>query len=349
MVKAEPLTKDPGEVAELFRKMGLLGAGGAGFPTYFKYVDPTPTLIVNCQEGEPGFEADKLLLKTHVEELQLILSALQEIFDIEKIYLGAKDKDRERLAPLEDRFNIAYTPSLYGMGEERWLTKSVTGIAVPPDKFPPQCGVTVNNVETVYNMYRALFLEKPVTHKYLNVYGEVAQPRVYLAPVGAYVMDLLGMTGVITENSHELMCIDGGPMMGDKVGVGSYAVKKTTNGLLVTDQGLFKRRDETTPTWNESLSQIMEKLGIERYLDWEPREAHDLSDETERVKLFLKQGLGQPCDVSVESGQKVQEDQEIGSAIEGNLSNFQCLSIGLHVPISGTVTEVTGDYVMIER
>jgi len=349
MAEAEPQSKDPQEVAGIFREMGLVGAGGAGFPTYFKYLKPTPILIINAEEGEPGLEADKLLLKTHVKEFELILGALKEIFGFEKIYIGAKEKDKKKLAPLEDRFNIVYTPSLYGMGEERWLTKAVTGIEVPPDKYPPDLGVTVNNVETAYNMYRALFLEQPVTQKYLNVYGEIAQPRVYLAPIGTYVMDLLGMTGVITENSHELMCIDGGPMMGDKVDVGSYAVKKTTNGLLVTDRGMFQRRSETNPAWNETLPEIMKKLGIERYLDWEPQEIHDVTSEVERVKLFLKQCTGQPSRPLVEPGQEVEEGQPIGSSVEGELGDFKCLSVALHAPIGGTVKEVTEDYITIER
>lgn len=348
-VKAEPLTKDPQEVVRLFREMGLVGAGGAGFPTYFKYIHPTPTLIVNAEEGEPGFAADKLLLKEHVEEFELILNSLKEIFGFEKIYIGAKEKDRDKLAPLEDRFNIVYTPSLYGMGEERWLTKSVTGIEVPPDKYPPELGVTVNNVETVYNMYRALFLNKPVTQKYLNVYGEVAEPRVYLAPVGTYVMDLLGMTGVITENSHELMCIDGGPMMGDRVDVGSHAVKKTSNGLLVTDRGMFQRRSERNPAWDETLPEIMKKLEIERYLDWEPEEIHDIGSEVRRVKLFLKQCLGQPSRPLVEEGQEVEEGELLGSSVEGEFDDFKCLSVALHAPISGTVKEVAEEYIIIER
>ncbi|MFQ6034059.1 MAG: SLBB domain-containing protein [Candidatus Bipolaricaulia bacterium] len=348
-LKTEPLTKDPKEVVRLFREMGLVGAGGAGFPTYFKYIHPTPTLIVNAEEGEPGFAADKLLLKEHVEEFELILNSLKEIFGFEKIYIGAKEKDRDKLAPLEDRFNIVYTPSLYGMGEERWLTKSVTGIEVPPDKYPPELGVTVNNVETVYNMYRALFLNRPVTQKYLNVYGEVAEPRVYLAPVGTYVMDLLGMTGVITENSHELMCIDGGPMMGDRVDVGSHAVKKTSNGLLVTDRGMFQRRSERNPAWDETLPEIMKKLEIERYLDWEPEEIHDIGSEVRRVKLFLKQCLGQPSRPLVEEGQEVEEGELLGSSVEGEFDDFKCLSVALHAPISGTVKEVAEEYIIIER
>jgi Na+-translocating ferredoxin:NAD+ oxidoreductase RnfC subunit len=349
MVKAEPLTKDPREVACLFRDMGIVGAGGAGFPTYFKYIKPTPILIVNSEEGEPGLEADKLLLTTHVDELELILNALREIFHFEKIYVGAKEKDRPKLAPLEKRFNIAYTPSLYGMGEERWLTKSITGIEIPLGKYPPEFGVTVNNVETVYNMYRALFLGKPVTQKYVNVYGEVAEPRVYLAPVGTYVMDLLGMSGTITENSHKLMCIDGGPMMGSKVDVGSYAVKKTTNGLLVTDQGMFKRREETRPTWSETLPQIMKKLDIERYLGWEPHEVCDVTAPIKRVKLYTKQCTGQASGALVEPGERVEEGQLIGRAVEGELPDFKCLSVNLHAPLSGTVGEVTKDYILIER
>jgi Na+-translocating ferredoxin:NAD+ oxidoreductase RnfC subunit len=349
MVEAEPRTKDPREVARIFREMGLVGAGGAGFPTYFKYLKPTPILIVNAEEGEPGLEADKLLLKEHVEEFELILNALKEIFGFEQIYIGAKEKDKGKLAPLEKQFSIVYTPSLYGMGEERWLTKAITGIKVRPDKYPPDYGVTVNNVETVYNMYRALFLGKPVIRKHLNFYGEVAEPRVYLAPVGTYVMDLLGMSGVTTENSHELMCIDGGPMMGDRIDVGDYAVKKVTNGLLVTDQGMFQRRKEAHPTWKDTPEGIMKKLEIERYLDWEPEEVHDVSSEIVRVKLFTRQCLGQPSRLLVEAGQVVEEGELIGSAVEGELDDFKCLSVALHAPISGRVKEVAEDYLIIER
>jgi Na+-translocating ferredoxin:NAD+ oxidoreductase RnfC subunit len=86
-----------------------------------------------------------------------------------------------------------------------------------------------------------------VTQKYLTVYGELARPGVYLAPAGTYVTDLLEMAGLTAENSHELMCIGGGPMMGDRIDVGEAAVKKTTNGLLVTDRGMFQRRKEAHP------------------------------------------------------------------------------------------------------
>ncbi|MGQ9733546.1 MAG: hypothetical protein ACUVQU_00615 [Candidatus Bipolaricaulia bacterium] len=349
MAKAEPLTREPQEVVRLFREMGLVGAGGAGFPTYYKYLQPPPILIMNAEEGEPGYEANKLLLVRCAEEFELIINALKEIFRFEKIYIGAKEKDREKLAPLEKRFNIVYTPSLYGMGEERWLTKAITGIQVPPDKYPPAFGVLVNNVETVYNMYRALFLGKPVTQKYLNVYGEVAEPRVYLAPVGAYVMDLLGMSGVVTKNSNHLMCIDGGPMMGSKVDVGEAAVRKTTNGLLVADRGLFKRKEKERPTWNETPSEIMRKLGVERYLDWEPKEVHDVIGKIKRVKLYLKQCTGQPSRALVEPGDRVEEGQLIGRAVEGELPDFKCLSVNLHAPFSGVVKEVTKDYLVIER
>ncbi len=348
-LKTEPLTKDPQEAARLFREMGLVGAGGAGFPTYFKYLNPPKILIVNAEEGEPGFQADKLLLCTHVEEFELILNALKEIFGFEQIYIGAKEKDKEKLEHLEKRFNIVYTPSLYGMGEERWLTKAVTGIEVPPDKYPPQCGVLVNNVETVYNMYRALFLGKPVTHKYLNVYGEVAEPCVYKAPVGTLVMDLLHMTGVVTERSHTLMCIDGGPMMGDKVDVSKDGVKKTTNGLLVTDQGLFQRRSETNPAWDETLPEIMEKLEIAHYLDWEPEGCRELGEEVKRVKVYLKYGPGKPSQPVVAPGEEVKAEQQIAKPLEGDLSDFNILSVAHHAPIPGKVKEVTEDYILIER
>ncbi|MFQ5794780.1 MAG: hypothetical protein ACE5JP_07010 [Candidatus Bipolaricaulia bacterium] len=355
-----PEVNSPEQVVEVFRNAGLVGAGGAGFPTYFKYLNPPPILIVNAEEGEPGYEADKLILHNYVDEFQEVLNTLKEIFGFERIIIGAKDKDEDDLKYLEDKFEIAYTESTYGMGEERWLTKAVTGIEVPADEIPPQYGVTVNNVETVYNMYRALFLEQPVTDKFFNVYGEVAEQRVYLAPIGTYVVDILGITGVITTRSHKLMVIDGGPMMGDRVDVGQYGIKKTTNGLLIAEKSLYSGNqqafkyleDKDVPIWGDTLPVIMDKLGLSRYLDWDPQpdDIIDLRDKVERVRISVQQNqVGKPSQPTVEVGQEVKVGDVIGEPVEGDIKDIANLSIALHASIDGVVKEVSEDAIVIER
>lgn len=369
----------PEEAVRLFRDKGLIGAGGAGFPTYFKYNTPTKTLIVNCEEGEPGYEADKLLLISQAEKFVQIFEALKKIFGFETILIGAKEKDKDKLDPLAEKygFEVRYSPSLYGMGEERWLTKAVTGVEIPADKIPPQLGFTVNNVETVYNMYRALFEDTPVVDKYFNVYGEVAEPKVFCAPVGSYVIDILGLVGIDTTRSHNLTVIDGGPMMGDLIcgqakritdeglvtedrPLAQQSVTKKTNGLLVVDRSLYTADqaafkhlpDKEPPAWEDTLPEIMEKLGLERYLDWHPRpeEIVYAQDEVKRVRIAMKQGpLGRPSVPCVEEGQKVKRGERIAQPVSEDVKDFQALSVSHHASIDGVVTEVTPDHVCIER
>lgn len=364
---AEPRTTRPEEVVKLFREMGLVGAGGAGFPTYFKYLKPTPILIVNAEEGEPGYEADKLILLKHTEAFVEIFDALKRIFGFEKIIIGAKDKDKKKLERLEDLFEVAYSPSVYGMGEERWLTKAVTGREVAPDKLPSSVGVIVNNVETIYNMYRALFLGEPVISKYVNVYGEVAEQRVLLAPVGTYVVDILAMIGVDTSRSNNLMVVDGGPMMGERIPVGKYGIKKTTNGLVVADASLYIEKDPESkypmpfkhlpgkppPSWDDTLPVIMEKMGLERYLQWDPKpeDILDIRDKVSRVRLALNQGAAvvKPSVPVVQVGQKVKTGDLIAKPLDGPIEDFKILSVGLHASINGVVTEIGADFIKIER
>ena len=358
----EPITKDPKEVVRLFRDMGLVGAGGAGFPTYFKYIKPTPILIVNCEEGEPGYEADKLLLRKYADEFKLIFDALYEIFGFEKIIIGAKDKDKKVLDPLKEShgFEISYTPSKYGFGEERWLTKAVTGREVKGRALPATVGVTVNNVETLFNMYRALFLGEPVLDKYVNVYGEVAEPRVYCTPVGAFSVDMLGATGIDTSRCHHLMVIDGGPMMGDLVDLRTHAILKKTNGLLVVDKALYVADQvpfrplpgQPTPTWEDTLPEIMTKLGLLPYLDWHPEDFLDVRDQIKRVRIYLTHTLtpivkaSVPC---VQVGDKVKRGQMVAKPLEGPIEDIKTLSVAQHASIDGTVKEVTDEYILIEQ
>jgi len=366
------------ETVQKFRKAGLMGAGGAGFPTYFKYNTQTRILLINCEEGEPGYEADKLLLTKEADAFVKIFEFMKDTYGYEEILIGAKEKDQKMLDPLGEKygFEFRYTPSIYGMGEERWLTKDATGIEVPPDKIAPQVGVTVNNVETLYNMYRALFDDAPVTDKYLNVYGEVAKQTVYRVPVGTYTVDLLGHTGIDTSNSHNLTVIDGGPMMGDIVSgqskritdeglettdrnLGEASVTKKTNGYLIVDKGLyvadqaaFKHKDgENTPGWEDTLPVIMGKMGLERYLDWAPgvNDLVVLDDEIKRVRIAMKQGFGGGSVPSVSKGDTVKKGDVIAKPISDDVTDFRSLSVFHHASIDGEVTEVTDTHVCIER
>jgi len=351
------------QAVQLFRDKGLIGAGGAGFPTYFKYLSPTKTLIVNAEEGEPGYEANKVLLQDKPEAFVKIFATLKEIFGYERIVIGAKDKDKHLLDPLASRYGweVSYTPSIYGMGEERWLTKAVTGQEVPSNKIPLHVGVTVNNVETLYNMYRAIFEDKPVTDKYFNVYGEVPKQQVFLAPVGALLADILHLSGIDTTRYNKLGVIDGGPLMGDKANVGEHAVLKKTNGFLIFEAALYiadqvslrPLAGKEAPTWDDTLPAAMQKIGIDRYLNWKPtpKETLDIRDKVRRVKMMMHQDgpRGKPSVPTVKAGDRVKVGDLIAKPLDGAITDFGLLSVAHHASIEGIVQEVTPNFVRIER
>jgi Na+-translocating ferredoxin:NAD+ oxidoreductase RnfC subunit len=361
MMATATLTRE--QTVQLFRDKGLIGAGGAGFPTYFKYLSPTKTLIVNAEEGEPGYEADKLLLRAQPDAFVMVFTALKDIFGYERIVIGAKDKDRPILDPLaaQYRWEVSYTPSIYGMGEERWLTKAVTGQEVPTNKIPLHVGVTVNNVETLYNMYRAIFENAPVTDKYFNVYGEVPKQQVFLAPVGTLLADILNLSGIDTTRCNKLAVLDGGPLMGDKANVGEHAVLKKTNGFLIVEAALYvadqvslrPMAGREAPTWDDTLPAAMQKIGVERYLNWKPlpKDLVDIRDKIRRVKIMMHQDgpRGKPSLPTVRVGDRVKIGDPIAKSLQGPINDFSLLSVAHHASIDGIVKEVTPNFVRIER
>jgi Na+-translocating ferredoxin:NAD+ oxidoreductase RnfC subunit len=218
------------EAVEVMRQAGIVGAGGGGFPTYFKYKNPQPHLIVNATESEPGYWGDKLVHKEYLEEFLQLFEAMKAIFDFEQISLGVHEKDREWFADYAEHadegvYDMRYVPNTYALGEEKTLIKHATDTRVPrfldtPDGsrrpgMPPDVGIIVNNSETLLNIYRAWFLGKPLTTKFFSVYGEEMDIKVYEAPIGASVSEVLEIAGLDVETSSHLSVIDGGPYLHD--------------------------------------------------------------------------------------------------------------------------------------
>jgi electron transport complex protein RnfC len=241
------------EVVKIMRQAGILGAGGGGFPTYFKYKDPQPHLIVNANESEPGYWADKVMHKEYLDEFLLVYEALKAIFGFDQVTMCMHEKDREWYANYIEHtddgiFDVRCVPDKYALGEEKALIKQITDTKVPrkvelPDGterpgMPLDVGIIVNNSETLFNVYNALFLGKPVTTKFLSVYGEVMDLlKVYEVPIGASMTEVLRIAGMDIENSGHLSVIDGGPYLNEmgieELGTGDAYVRQTTNALLL--------------------------------------------------------------------------------------------------------------------
>ncbi len=233
----------------MVKDAGVVGAGGAGFPTHVKLNGEIKTLIINAVECEPLLQVDKHLMKHYATELMLCLGYLMDELGIEKTIIGIKNKYMDIISILEeaktkDTVHIKPLPNVYPMGDEVVLIKETTGIDLKRSELPITRNLLVMNVESVFNIYKKVFDEENVTQSYVTVVGEVDNPGTYKLPIGtsmAWVLDTLCPPKV---KDYEVVV--GGPMTGD-IASSDEVVKKTTKAFIVLkkDHNLIRNLEAT--------------------------------------------------------------------------------------------------------
>ncbi|MBR5239536.1 MAG: 4Fe-4S dicluster domain-containing protein [Clostridia bacterium] len=220
----------------LIQKAGVVGAGGAGFPTHVKLADNIETILINGTECEPLLKTDFYLLCEERERLESTLATLVEKTGAKNGVIGIKKHTAELLGMKEEitHGNISYrfTGDIYPSGDEVVLIQETLGKTVPAGRLPISVGVVVMNVETLYNVANALE-ETPVTHKYLTVGGKTDKTYVMKVPVGTPVSHIFESLKI--EVPQNCTVLDGGPMMGSIVNPKTAIVTKTTKSLLIVD------------------------------------------------------------------------------------------------------------------
>lgn len=224
------------ELKNLMQNAGMVGAGGAGFPSYAKISGGLKTLLINGAECEPLLYTDYILLKNEMTYILTGIEAVADACGINECLLCIKLHTAKRLSlaegeALSDKVKIKVLPDVYPIGDEVSLTYQATGRLIQPGTLPSTVGVIVYNVETMYNLGIALRLGKPVTHKWLTVGGETPHTYVVRVPIGVRVCDLFDRLGIKVPEGYSI--IDGGPSMGKLVRYETAAVTKTTKGLLL--------------------------------------------------------------------------------------------------------------------
>jgi len=220
------------------KETGLVGAGGAGFPTHIKLSSPAGTLIINSAECEPGLAKDLAILSERAD--QVLSSALMVAKNIgaKRIVLAIKEKHSKLLKILQETISVKkefqaielfLLPDIYPIGDEFLLVEAVTGRRVPQGGLPPQVGSLVHNVETLYNINRAVNKQTPIT-KILTVLGEIRSPGVYEVPLGISFGDIIAQLGGVSCENPRLVA--DGLMMGKPVSE-QGVVEKTTSSLFV--------------------------------------------------------------------------------------------------------------------
>ncbi|SDI61179.1 4Fe-4S dicluster domain-containing protein [Desulfosporosinus hippei] len=224
----------PQEISEKVRKAGVVGAGGAGFPTHVKLSAQAEIVIVNAAECEPLLKTDQQLAARYPEQLIKGLTLAMESTGAQKGIIALKAKYKEAIAALtpyvqtRDNLEIVIMPDIYPAGDEVitiWLT---TGRRVPPGGIPLNIGVVVNNVQTLINVAKAVE-GTPVTTRTLTVTGAVKNPITVTVPLGTSIREVLELAG---GERGDLAYINGGPMMGSLISDLSAPVTKTTGGLI---------------------------------------------------------------------------------------------------------------------
>lgn len=224
------------ELKKKIEDCGVVGAGGAGFPSAFKYSEDADTLIINAAECEPLIYTDYYILKT---ELSKVSAAAEVVMDACKMtigYLSLKSHTAERLGfsdgeLIGNKLRVKVLPNVYPMGDEIILIYETCKKVIAPGALPISEGVIVNNVETLYNIYNAVYGGEAVTEKWLTIGGEVEKPLVIKAYIGTPVSELFSKLNIEIPDGYAL--IDGGPAMGNIVNPATAVITKTTKALLI--------------------------------------------------------------------------------------------------------------------
>jgi len=228
----------PMQLAELKEKVqaaGVVGAGGAGFPTAIKLAAGADSYIINGAECEPLIFTDYNILREHMSEVLYSARRVMDAADIRDGYLAIKEHTARRFGftdrqELEYGIKVAVLPNVYPMGDEVILIYQVLGRVVRPGTLPISVGAIVNNVETVLNLGRALD-DIPVTEKWLTVAGNVPEPVTMKVKIGTPIKTIFQYLGYIVPDNH--VVLDGGPAMGTIVRWQEAVVTKTTKGILI--------------------------------------------------------------------------------------------------------------------
>lgn len=229
------------KLKDLMLENGIVGAGGAGFPSYAKLAEGADLLLINGAECEPLLYTDYVLLENELSTVLFGISRVLSGTGIKKALIAVKEHTAHRLGyedgeRLDDKIYVKVLPNVYPMGDEISLIYESTGRHVQPSKLPITQGIIVYNVETMYNLGYAEKFGKPVTKKWITIGGDIKNPAVIKAPIGTNVSDIFKALNIEIADGYTV--IDGGPSMGKVINPRTYAVSKTTKGILILPDGI---------------------------------------------------------------------------------------------------------------
>jgi Na+-translocating ferredoxin:NAD+ oxidoreductase RnfC subunit len=231
----------------ILKEMGVVGAGGGGFPAYVKAASRAEIVLANGAECEPLLHKDFEIMRHYPREIVSGLALMMAATGAKQGIIGIKEKNRAAIEAMEPEarargIGLVLLGDFYPSGDEYELVYSATGRLIPPGGLPLAVGCVVSNVETLFSAHEA-GEGRPVTRKFLTVSGAVRRPQSFWAPLGTPFRELIGHAGGAT--SPEFGMFVSGIMMGKLSFDVEDVVTKTTTGLILLpkDHYLVTRKE----------------------------------------------------------------------------------------------------------
>ncbi len=240
-------------LSELIYNAGIVGAGGAGFPTHIKAKSKVEYVLANGAECEPLIHKDYELMVNFPEQIVKGMELMMENTGAKKGYFGIKEKNVSAVANISknlgSNIEMCLLGDYYPAGDEYELVYAATGRLIPPHGIPLDVGCVVNNVETFYNVYNA-YNNIPLTEKFVGVTGLVKKPSSFFVPIGTSFRDLIKLAGGSTKSEFAIYV--SGILMGRLTYDLDETVTKTTAGiiLLPIDHYLITRMNRPIESMN---------------------------------------------------------------------------------------------------
>ena len=251
---ADPEVLSPAEIVARIKDAGIVGMGGATFPSHVKLSPPPEkpikTVIVNGAECEPYITADDRLMIEQSERILSGLSIVMKALSVKRAFVAIEDNKPQAIARMRQavsqmkfpgEVSVSVVPRRYPMGAEKTLIKTILGAEVPEGGLPMDVGALVHNVATLAAIHDAVVLGKPLVERVVSVTGLVKTPKNFLVRFGTPASALIDLCGGSDERADEL--IFGGPMMGIAQPSFDAAIIKGTNCVLVKKSDIREEYD----------------------------------------------------------------------------------------------------------
>lgn len=254
MPKLNPEKVSSEEIRQRVKEAGIVGLGGAAFPTYVKLSPPPDKkidyVILNGCECEPYLTRDFRFMIERTEDVISGLRLIMKAVNVDKGIIGIEDNKPEALDKLKKaaadypNISIIALKTKYPQGAEKMLIKAVTNREVPPNKLPFDVGCIIQNIGTAVAIHDAVVNGEPQITAALTVSGYgIKQPKNLIVKIGTPLIDVLNYCGVISENAVKV--IAGGPMMGVAQYDLSAPITKATSGILILTKEEINNFSET--------------------------------------------------------------------------------------------------------